>query len=381
MRILIGSNVNWWNAEAAYAAKIANLLRNAGHIVFVITQSGSLNEKKLKKLGLSIVTDVDLNTKNPFQLLLSYRKLKKLLIEEDIEFVNPHQSEGFPLFVLAVRSLNRRFSEKSIPVVRTRGTTRPIKKNWLNIKMNSEWTNFFITAGNVVKKRLLKNVNIDEEIVKTIYYPVERLELPLYPFKDYRKEFSIKNGSHILAVVGRIRPVKGQRIILQSFSELLKEFPDLILLIIYRDTSDSEPEMKKLRNDIVNLGIESNLRLIPEREDILQLMEFVDVGIVSSVESEVICRVAVEFFSVGTPVVAFPTGCLPEIINDGVNGFLTKSQSSKELSKKLSILLTEPELFKIMGEAARIDAEIRFNPQKMLEETLKVFKKLENNLF
>jgi Glycosyl transferases group 1. len=50
-------------------------------------------------------------------------------------------------------------------------------------------------------------------------------ELPLYPFKDYRKEFSIKNGSHIFAVVGRIRPVKGQRIILQSFSELLKEFP------------------------------------------------------------------------------------------------------------------------------------------------------------
>ena len=111
MRILIGSNVNWWNAEAAYAAKIAYLLRTAGHVVYVITQEGSLNEKNLKKLGLTLVTDVDLNTKNPYQLIISYKKLKKLLIEEDIEFVNPHQSEGFPLFVLAVRSLKRRSSE------------------------------------------------------------------------------------------------------------------------------------------------------------------------------------------------------------------------------------------------------------------------------
>ena len=238
MRILIGSNVNWWNAEAAYAAEIAHLLRNAGHIVYVITQEGSLNEKNLKKLGLTLVTDVDLNTKNPYQLIISYKKLKKLLIEEDIEFVNPHQSEGFPLFVLAVRSLKRRSSEKSIPVIRTRGTTRPIKKHWLSLKMNSEWTNYFITAGNVVKKRLLKNVKIHEEKVKTIYYPVESPKLPLRPFRDYREEFSIKTGSHIFGIVGRIRPVKGQRILLQSFSKLLSEFPDLILLIIYRDTSD-----------------------------------------------------------------------------------------------------------------------------------------------
>ena len=303
----------------------------------------------------------------------------KLLIEEDIEFVNPHQSEGFPLFVLAVRSLNKRFSERSIHLIRTRGTTRPIKKHFLNLKMNAEWINYFITAGNVVKKRMLKNVPIPEEKIKTIYYSVESPKLPLQPYKDYRKEFSIKNDSHILAVVGRIRPVKGQRILLKSFRKLLNEFPDLILLIIYRDTLESESEMKRLRKDIVRLGIQSNLRLIPEREDILQLMEFVDVGIVSSVESEVICRVAVEFFSVGTPVVAFPTGCLSEIINDGINGFLTASCSSEELSKKLRVFLSEPVLFKIMGKAARLDAEIRFNPQKMLDETLKVFKHFENN--
>ena len=107
-------------------------------------------------------------------------------------------------------------------------------------------------------------------------------------------------------------------------------------------------------------------------------MEFVDVGVVSSIESEVICRVAVEFFSVGTPVVAFPTGCLPEIIKDGVNGLLVKSQTQEELSKQLKILLKNPQLCKKLGNAARIDAEIRFDPQKMLNETLKVFERFLN---
>ena len=373
MRILIGSNVHWWNAEAAYAATIAQLLKRAGHIVFVITCPGSSNEKNLKKLGLNLVTHVDLNTKNPFKLFFSYLKLKKFLIEERIELINAHLSEGFPLFVFAARNLRKLLNEKSIPIIRTRGTTRSIMNHWLNRKMHIEWTDYFITAGEVVKERLLKNVNISEYNLKTIYYPVVSPVLPFRPLRDYRHEFNIKIKSQIIAVVGRIRPIKGQRILLKSFCQLLLEFPDLVLLIIYRDTSENELEMKKLRNDISKFGIETNLRLIPEREHILQLMDFVDVGIVSSIESEVICRVAVEFFSVGTPVVAFHTGCLPEIIRDGVNGLLVKSQSHEELFRKLRIILKNPKLCKRFGNAARRDAEIRFDPQKMLNETLKVF--------
>jgi len=378
MRILIGSNVHWWNAEAAYAATIAQLLKRAGHIVFVITRLGSLNERHLKELGLSIITHIDLNTKNPFKLFISYKRLKKFLIDERIELINAHRSEGFPLFIFASRALSNYRSGEKIPVIRTRGSTSPIKKHWLNIKMHTDWTNYFITAGEVVKDKMLKNVNISQGKVKTIYYPVVSPVLPLKPFRDYRYEFEIKEHSQIIAVVGRIRPIKGQRILLKSFSQLLLEFPNLVLLIIYRDTSENELEMQKLRRDISKLGIESNLRLIPEREDVLQLMEFVDVGVVSSIESEVICRVAVEFFSVGTPVVAFPTGCLPEIIRDGENGFLLKSHSHEELSNKLKIFLKNPYLCKKIGKTARRDAEIRFDPQKMLDETLNVFDFLLN---
>ena len=379
MKILIGSNVHWWNAEAAYAAAIALLLKQAGHSVFVLTQPDSLNSKHLSERGMRLLTHINLNSKNPFKLLVAYRKLKKFLLEEQIDLINPHRSEGFPLFVFAARSLSTNRIENHIPVIRTRGTTRPLLQHWLNLKMHIDWTANYITAGKIVAERLLDAVPISPERLKTIYYPVECSNLPLKPPADYRTEFEIPQKAKILAVVGRIRPVKGQRILLQSLSQLLTEFPDLVLLIPYRDTASNEPEMQALHNDIRRFKIEAHVRLIPVREDIRQLMRFADVGVVSSVESEVICRVAVEFFSVATPVVAFPTGCLPEIIRHGENGYLAETKTAESLTAELRKILVNPELCERLGQEARRDAETRFNPQIMLTETLKVFEQALNH--
>ncbi|HBL56025.1 MAG: glycosyltransferase family 4 protein [SAR324 cluster bacterium] len=378
MKILIGSNVHWWNAEAAYAATIAQLLKEAGHTVFVLTRPDSLNAQHLKERGLRLLTHIDLNSNNPILLFSAYRKLKKFLLDERIDLINPHRSEGFPLFVFTARAVRSVCPEKTLPVIRTRGTTRQLLQHWLNRKMHTDWTEFYITTGEIVSKRLLNSADIFEEKLKTIYYPVVCPELPLQPRKDFRNEFKIPEKAKVLAVVGRIRPVKGQRILLQSLSQLLPEFPDLVLLIPYRDTAVNEPEMQALRRDIRSLNLEANIRLIPERDDIRKLMEFADAGVVSSVDSEVICRVAVEFFSVATPVVAFPTGCLPEIIRDGENGLLVKNQTPEALTKELRKILANPELRERLGKGARSDAEIRFNPQKMLTETLEVFEHFLN---
>jgi len=373
MKILIGSNVHWWNAEAAYAAKIAHLLQQAGHKVFVLTRPDSLNSQKLASLGLPLVEHINLDSNNPFQLFLSFQKLKKFIYEEQIDLINPHRSEGYPLFVFATRALLSKRPGNPIAIVRTRGTTRPLRNHFLNRKMQTDWTDFHITAGEIVSQRLLSSVPQIGNKVKTIYFPAVCSELPLKPEKDFRREFEIPKNSRVLAVVGRIRPVKGQRVLLQGFSELLSKFPELVLLMPYRDTSEDEPEMTELRTDINRMNLKDHVRVIPEREDILQIMEFADLGIVSSVESEVICRVAMEYFSVATPVVAFPTGCLPEIICNGQNGMLAKNKTSEALVEELRNVLTNPVLLEKISQGARRDAEVRFDPQIMLDATLEVF--------
>ena len=202
--------------------------------------------------------------------------------------------------------------------------------------------------------------------------PIDIPETSLLETQDnYRKQFNIPENHKVLAVVGRIRQEKGHLLLAESFQLLLEDFPQTILLILYRDTPDDLPEMLELQNRIRELGIEDKVRFDSEREDIRQLMAFADGGVVSSIDSEVICRVAVEFFSVGTPVAAMPTGCLPEIILEGVNGSLADEPTALSLKKAMARMLDNlPQL----SEGAREMPE-RFDPETMLKKTIHVFRK------
>ena len=102
-------------------------------------------------------------------------------------------------------------------------------------------------------------------------------------------------------------------------------------------------------------------------------MKFVDVGVISSLDSEMICRVAVEFFSVGTPVIAPPTGCLPEIIKNGVNGIVTKAATAEELCEALRKILEEEGLLRKLSRGAFEQAEQHFSHALFLKKTLQVY--------
>jgi glycosyltransferase involved in cell wall biosynthesis len=104
-------------------------------------------------------------------------------------------------------------------------------------------------------------------------------------------------------------------------------------------------------------------------------MRHIDIGVVSSVDSEVICRVAVEFFSVGTPVAAFPTGALPEIIQDGVTGRIAKDRSVEALTEILEWMLESSVRIAELGQNARQESLERFDPIKLLEQTLAVYER------
>ena len=374
MRILITSNVRWWNAEAAYAATLARELLNAGHKVWVLTLPNSLNETKLRSWNLPIITDIPLSSSNPWQLWQAYRRLQSLIEEQQIQVVNAHRSEGFPLLVLLRQRL------KSFALIRTRGTTRPLRDNWLNRKLHEDWIESVIVPAQVIASQLRQVLNLPSERLQVIYYPVNPSSIDSQGESEAQQSrlecldrLGIPRQCRVIGIVGRIRPVKGQRILLKSFATLRKRFPDIVLLMLYRDTNETEAEWQGLLQDLVESNLQQSVYLYGYREDVLEIMRHTDIGVVSSVDSEVICRVAVEFFSVGTPVVAFPTGALPEIIQDGVTGRIAKDKSAEALAEILEWMLESPERIAGFGKNARQQSLERFDPNKLLEQTLSVY--------
>jgi glycosyltransferase involved in cell wall biosynthesis len=72
-------------------------------------------------------------------------------------------------------------------------------------------------------------------------------------------------------------------------------------------------------------------------------------------------RVLLEAFSAGLVVVAFPVGGIPEVIDDGINGFLVPSGSPVDLARKLGDLLqSEPEKLRTVAHSARRKWELRY---------------------
>ena len=374
MRILITSNVRWWNAEAAYAAILARELLNAGHKVWVLTRPNSLNETKLRNWNLPIITDIPLSSSNPWQLWRAYQRLKSLIEEQQIQIVNAHRSEGFPLLVLLRQRL------KSFALIRTRGTTRPLRDHWLNRWLHEDWIESVIVPAQVIASQLRQVLNLPPERLHVIYYPVNPSTIGVKGESEAQQSrlecldrLGILTHCRVIGIVGRIRPVKGQRILLKSFVALRKRFPDIVLLMLYRDTNETEAEWQGLLQDLVESNLLQSVYLYGYREDVLEIMRHTDIGVVSSVDSEVICRVAVEFFSVGTPVVAFPTGALPEIIQDGVTGRIAKDKSAEALAETLEWMLESPERIAEFGQNARQQSLERFDPNKLLEQTLSVY--------
>ena len=369
MRILITSNVRWWNAEAAYAAILARELLNAGHKVWVLTLPNSLNETKLRNWNLPIITDIPLSSSNPWQLWRAYQRLKSLIEEQQIQIVNAHRSEGFPLLVLLRQRL------KSFALIRTRGTTRPLRDHWLNRRLHEDWIESVIVPAQIIASQLRQVLNLPPERLHVIYYPVNPSTIGVKGESEAQQSRSecldrlgIPKHCRVIGIVGRIRPVKGQRILLKSFVALRKRFPDIVLLMLYRDTNETETEWQGLLQDLVESNLLQSVYLYGYREDVLEIMRHTDIGVVSSVDSEVICRVAVEFFSVGTPVVAFPTGALPEIIQDGVTGRIAKDKSAEALAEALEWMLESLERIAEFGQNARQQSLERFDPNKFLEQ-------------
>ena len=74
---------------------------------------------------------------------------------------------------------------------------------------------------------------------------------------------------------------------------------------------------------------------------------------------------ATEAMACGTPVVAFRTGGLPEIVNDGVSGRLADAFEPEHLAQCIAGVVANPDEQRAMAQQARQQAEDRWHPKRI----------------
>jgi len=108
------------------------------------------------------------------------------------------------------------------------------------------------------------------------------------------------------------------------------------------------------------------------RRDVGNFLRLFDIFVMASLEEGLCTSILdAQFFSL--PVVASRVGGIPEIVRDGVQGFLVPPNNPAAMAAALRKLLESPGLRSRMGQAGRDQVLERFTADRMVADTVTAY--------
>jgi glycosyltransferase involved in cell wall biosynthesis len=175
--------------------------------------------------------------------------------------------------------------------------------------------------------------------------------------------------AHIVAV-GNLLRVKRHDVLLRAAADVLRQFPRARFLIIGAGTL-----LQELAPLAEREGIASAIRFLGEQPQVFPILQASDIGVLCS-DSESLSNAIIEYMVAGLPVVCTDTGGNPELIREGVNGFLVPRNDPGAVAERLLRLLGDRGLAARMGAESRRMAEHSFSVQAMVAQTSAFYREL-----
>lgn len=197
----------------------------------------------------------------------------------------------------------------------------------------------------------------------------QRLDVVYSGVRDYglapRQHLNRRAGGRI-GLIGRIATEKGQTDFLRAAHLLRGTFPGCTFVVCGAPLYASAAYADEVRNLAQGLRVE-----FPGwQRDIGPVLRGLDVLAVPSSAIDAAPRVILEAFSAGVPVIAYPSGGIPELVEDGWNGVLTAAPNTKFLAAGIHRLMTDPDRRERLAKHARESYLERFTVERFRREVL-----------
>lgn len=180
--------------------------------------------------------------------------------------------------------------------------------------------------------------------------------------------------SQVVLFVGRLEANKGAATIIRALPILLSDFPALEFHFIGADGAD------------VN-GVSWRERIVqsvdPAHSDRIKFQTATRDQLKDAYSRAAVCILpskwengpyaALEAMACSTPIIACNTGGTPELIDDGVEGFLVPVDDAQAMAARVAQVLTQPELRQQLGSKARRRIEQSFSVERILPKMLAAY--------
>ncbi len=174
-------------------------------------------------------------------------------------------------------------------------------------------------------------------------------------------------GAWRIGIVGRISPEKGHLVLFDAARRLALEGHDIAVIVAGASQFGSGEYESQVRRASAGL----NVRFTGWRDDVGSVLAECDLLALPSTAEPGLPRVLLEAFSSGVPVVASPTGGIPEAIRDNETGFLATGATAPEFAARLrSAIEARPSDLLRVAMRARAEWESYWNVDRWRREVL-----------
>lgn len=332
MRIIQIIDVRWYNACADFAIKQALGLSALGHDLLLMANPGSPPALKAREAGLMVDESIDFSKSMRFAGAV--KRLRRTIAAHDADIVLAHRGESHLIGALACRN-------GRCKIARFRGDVRAARSNLFSRWLNEKMTDGISVSSELLKADYERKFSLDGVPLRVIYPGIDTDKFVPKSSKDtLRRKFDLPTDRLTIGMVGRLSPVKGHRYFIEAARLVAARYPQTQFVIAGGDAQISSTELQIMAR-LLRLD---NIRFYGIVDDVAELVGAFDVGVVASIGSEMICRVLLEYFAAGLPVVAAAVNQISELMLLSKGGIMVPLSDPVAMSQAMIRLIESPDM-------------------------------------
>jgi len=355
------------------ATELGKMLAEKGHEIHFISSSIPF---RLNRIYHNIYYhQVEVNQYSVFQYppydIALASKMAEVANREKLDLLHVHYA--IPHAVCAI--LAKQMSNRELKIVTTlHGTDITVlgyDPSLIDaIKFGIEKSDIVTAVSNSLIDQTNELINPDKQI-ETVYNFIDDRIYRKNDASHLKEEFEIKENEKVVIHVSNFRTVKRVQDVVKAFAKIQAALPAKLLLV------GDGPEMTLICKLVRKLQIEDRVLFLGKQESLEELYSISDLMLLLS-EKESFGLVALEAMACGVPCIGTNVGGIPEVIQDGQNGYICELGNIDEISSKGITLLTDQKLHKQFSRQAVETVHLKFKAEQIVEQYENLYFKLLN---
>ncbi|MDK2799497.1 MAG: L-malate glycosyltransferase [Clostridiales bacterium] len=184
------------------------------------------------------------------------------------------------------------------------------------------------------------------------------------------KHISVSDEDILVGIIGRLDKVKGHEVFIKAAAEVLNHTAHVKFLL-----AGDGNERENLEQLAKQLGIEQNIIFLGFIDRIYDFINAIDINTLTSY-SESFPYVLLEGARLKKPTVSSAVGGIPDLIQDGQNGYLFKAADAHEMAQKLLKLINHRQLREVFGQRLYESAKNNFSSKSLANSHIEIYREI-----